>query len=116
MAIVDYAISVVQQFLERKLDPPAFAQQLGGIYIYAKDHGDEADKELANALMAPHAQFSGGHVSDAYLREELANTIRPFVVYKNTTTVLRLPPMRSWVLSRSASSGSSGELIGAAVS
>jgi hypothetical protein len=72
MAIVGYAISIVQQFLEGKLDPSAFAQQLGGIYIYAKDRGDHADKELANALMASFAQFSGGYIPDTYLRRELA--------------------------------------------
>ena len=77
--IVQYAVWVVRQFLANQIDLGVFAQNLGGIYVYARERPDnQMANSLVSALMSPYAQFSSGFVSEEYLRSELEKSIRPF--------------------------------------
>lgn len=78
--IVQYAICFVRQFLSGEMDLEVFAENLGGFYLYSRQHPEDgAANALAGDLMNPYAQFSGGYVSEAFLRDALESTIRPLI-------------------------------------
>lgn len=79
--ILEHLCRAARGYICGQIDGDVFRQEFAGFYYYARNHQrDEREaNQLANKLIGPVAEFSGGHRSESSLRKELANAIRPFV-------------------------------------
>jgi hypothetical protein len=78
--IVDYIRSAVDSYLLREIGVDKFREAFVGAYVCVRNSafGDKEAQRLASRLMVSVAEFSAGHRTEASLRLELANAIRPF--------------------------------------
>lgn len=78
--ILEYMRSAVQGYLDDEIDVEGFREAFAGAYFHVRNlarHDIEASR-LADKLMPPVAEFSGGYRSEQSLRRQLALAIRPF--------------------------------------
>jgi hypothetical protein len=78
--ILEYMLSVVQGYLDGEVDVDGFREAFAGAYFHVRSlaRPDMEASKLADKLMLPVAEFSGGYRSEASLRRQLASAIRPF--------------------------------------
>lgn len=71
--------SAVDSYVHREIDVDGFREAFVGAYFYVRNSAvhDQEAQLLASRLMGPVAEFSAGHRTEASLRMELANAIRP---------------------------------------
>jgi len=70
--ILDYMVSTVRSYLDREIDIDEFRQSFAGAHVYARNSPqDKEANQLANKLMPPIAEFSGGHRSEQSLRDAM---------------------------------------------
>ena len=79
-AIQDYIVGSIFEYLDHRLSLDDFRVAFAGTYAYVRQKApqDEQCGRLMNRLVGPFGEFSAGYRSEASLREELANAIRPF--------------------------------------
>lgn len=109
--IVEYLIGSVQEYLRRDIDIDKFREAFVGAYFYIRNNpqSDAEAQSIANSLMLPVAEFAGGHRSEDSLRQELANSIRPFAQNKSSLVIgdridLKKAPESSFQLSSGSGS------------
>jgi hypothetical protein len=93
--IHDYIAGSIAEYLRDELSLEEFRVAFASAYFHARQHPylDLPLVVLMNKLIGPFAEFSAGHKPENYLRLELANAIRPFVV---TPIPVRSEPVSSW--------------------
>jgi len=83
-----YALWIFEQYLAHEMSSEDFAQNFGGVYIHARRHpSDSLLNNVANAVIGPYSEFSGGHISEDIFRSALQEAILPFVPSSDLATI-----------------------------
>jgi len=72
---------LVEQYLAGEISLADFSPRFGVLYALVRQDRSIASRaaaQVCNAIIGPFAEHSRGHRSEASLKEELVNAIRPF--------------------------------------
>ena len=78
--MLDEIYRLIEQYIAGEIDVAEFSQRFAGLYAGTRQNRNvsRAAAQLCGAVIGPFAEYSRGHRSEASLKGELANAVRPF--------------------------------------